>query len=66
VPVWVVQGTGDAVCPDKFARRLVDKLDAAGVLRGAYFVDAGHKASSTGIRDKLIEVVEIFRSLYVT
>merc|ERR1712224_1086998 len=38
VPVWVVQGTGDAVCPDKFARMLVTKLEMANVLQGAYFV----------------------------
>lgn len=32
VPVWVVQGTGDAVCPDRFARRLATRLEEAGAL----------------------------------
>lgn len=66
VPVWVVQGTGDAVCPDKFARMLVTELEKAGVLQTAYFVEAGHKATSTGIRDKLIEAVHEFHNAYIT
>ena len=64
VPTWVVQGTGDAVCPDKFAKMLVEKLEEVGVLQNAYFVDAGHKASSDGIKKKLIEVVHEFHAKY--
>jgi len=64
VPVWVVQGTGDAVCPDKFAHMLVDKLKNAGVLMAAHFVDAGHKASSDGIKKQLQVVVKEFYELY--
>lgn len=60
VPVWVVQGTGDAVCPEIFAKKLVDRLRERGVLMNAYFVDGGHKASSTGIKDQLKIVVEEF------
>ena len=64
VPVWVVQGTGDAVCPDKFAHLLVDKLKNAGVLVAAHFVDAGHKASSDGIKKQLQVVVKEFHEKY--
>ena len=64
VPVWVVQGTGDAVCPDKFAHLLVDKLKNAGVLMAAHFVDAGHKASSDGIKKQLQVVVKEFHEKF--
>lgn len=65
VPTWVVQGTGDAVCPDIFARRLATALEDAGALRTAYFVDAGHEATSTGIRDVLITAVDEFHTAYL-
>merc|ERR1712232_1230425 len=42
VPTWVVQGTGDVVCPDTYARHLVAGLEADGVPHKAHFVDAGH------------------------
>jgi len=64
VPTWVVQGTGDVVCPDKYAEKLVERLESAGVLENSYFVDAGHKASSTGIHDKLVDVVKEFYESY--
>jgi len=64
VPVWVVQGTGDAVCPDKFAHMLVDKLKNRGVLVAAHFVDAGHKSSSDGIKKQLQVVVNEFHKKY--
>ena len=63
-PVWVVQGTGDAVCPDKFAQMLVDKLEKAGVLMAAHFVDAGHKSSSDGIKKQLQAVVKEFHEKF--
>ena len=64
---WVVQGTGDAVCPEEFARELVAQMRAirdalepsqvgakgAGLL-STHFVDAGHKAGAAGIKEKLI------------
>jgi len=67
---WVVQGTGDAVCPEEFARELVaqmrairdalepseDGVKGAGLL-STHFVDAGHKAGAAGIKEKLIECV---------
>lgn len=65
VPVWVVQGTGDKVCPDTFAQKLVAKLQESGVLKESYFVDAGHKASSKKINDKLKEVVEEFYKFHI-
>ena len=37
------------VCPDKFARQLVARLEVEGVEHSSHFVDAGHKASSDGI-----------------
>ena len=64
VPTWVVQGTDDAICPDKFARRLVKRLEEEGVLENAYFVNnAGHKSSSNGIKHQLIVVVQEFLAL---
>ena len=49
MPTWVVQGTGDEICPQEFARSLVSGLEALGVLQAAHFVDAGHAAHSDGI-----------------
>lgn len=46
MPTWVVQGTGDEICPQEFARSLVSGLEALGVLQAAHFVDAGHAAHS--------------------
>ena len=61
VKTWVVQGTGDEVCPDKFARELVVKLEAEeGVLQNSHFVDAGHKSSSKGVFLALQECVRDF------
>ena len=60
VRTWVVQGTGDEVCPDKFARELVVKLENEGIPHKAHFVDAGHKASSNGVFIALKECVKDF------
>jgi proline iminopeptidase len=60
VRTWVVQGTGDEVCPDKFARELVEKLKAEGIPHISHFVDAGHKASSNGVFIALQECVKDF------
>jgi len=62
VRTWVVQGTGDEVCPDKFARELVAKLEAEEIPHTAHFVDAGHKASSKGVFIALKECVKDFMS----
>lgn len=49
VPSWVVQGMGDEVCPEIYARQLVSRLEAAGCPHKAYFVQGGHLASSDGV-----------------
>lgn len=53
VPTWVVQGTGDIVCPDVYAEELVRTLDEVGVLGGAYFVDGGHMEDNCQIKAAL-------------
>ena len=63
VRTWVVQGTGDEVCPDKFARELVEKLKAESIPHTSHFVDAGHKASSNGVFIALQECVKEFLSI---
>lgn len=60
LPIWIVQGTGDGVCPDVYARQLVQCLDEAGIANTSRFVDAGHRASSTGIAAALRESLEEF------
>ena len=62
VRTWVVQGTGDEVCPDKFARELVEKLKIEGIPHTSHFVNAGHKASSNGVFLALQECVKDFLS----
>lgn len=63
---WVVQGTGDEVCPDRFARQLVDRLREEGVAHQAHFVDAGHRASSNGIALALKDCLDDFYSNYLS
>jgi len=60
VKTWVVQGTGDAVCPDNFARELVAGLQRAEVPHKAYFVEANHKCSSNNIKAALQQSVAEF------
>ena len=64
VKTWVVQGEGDEVCPEIYAQQLKKRLEAVGppgsCLVNAYFVDAGHKASSNGITIALQKCVQEF------
>ena len=62
VRTWVVQGAGDEVCPDKFARILVAKLEEEGIPHTAHFVDGGHKSSSNTVFLALQECVKDFLS----
>eukprot|EP00037_Helgoeca_nana_P030333 m.373344 g.373344 ORF g.373344 m.373344 type:complete len:212 (+) comp28162_c0_seq4:4679-5314(+) len=66
VRTWVVQGTGDEVCPEKFAQELVARLKIEGVVHTAHFVDAGHRASSDGITVALKACVNDFLSGILT
>ena len=59
-PTWVVQGTGDEVCPEKFAQQLVAGLEEAAVPHKAFFIDAGHKAGSDGMSLQLRACVDDF------
>eukprot|EP00931_Biecheleriopsis_adriatica_P043593 TRINITY_DN24918_c0_g1_i2.p1 TRINITY_DN24918_c0_g1~~TRINITY_DN24918_c0_g1_i2.p1 ORF type:complete len:406 (-),score=85.76 TRINITY_DN24918_c0_g1_i2:73-1236(-) len=61
IPTWVVQGTGDAVCPERFAQELVEALRQTGHTKlKAQFVDAGHKASADNIKVALKQSVAEF------
>ena len=62
VRTWVVQGVDDEVCPDKFARRLVAKLETEGIPHTAHFVDGGHMPTSNGVFFALQECVKDFLS----
>ena len=62
VRTWVVQGTGDEVCPECFALQLVGGLEAASVPHTAYFFDAGHSAKSDGMSAMLKRCVDEFAS----
>lgn len=64
VPTWVVQGLGDAVCPEKYARDLQKVLEEIGALQSAHYVDAGHKAGSPGISVKLKELVVEYEKVW--
>jgi len=63
---WVVQGTGDAVCPEKFARTLVAGLERTGVAHKAYFVEANHFCSSDNIKAALQKSVVEFSEEFLT
>ena len=64
VPVWVCQGTGDEVCPEKFAQDLCTQLDDDGIVHIDHFVDSGHKASSNGMTDALVLSVQEWYEKY--
>jgi len=44
-PTWVCQGHRDEVCPEEYAHKLVDALQAADVPTKPYFIDSGHEAT---------------------
>lgn len=60
--VWVVQGTGDEVCPETYAKQLVDCLASQNIDHTAHFVDASHKCSSDSMSVALRGCVEDFLS----
>jgi len=59
---WVVQGTGDPVCPAKFAIQLALGLEEAGVPYEAHLVHAGHRCSASGVKEQLKRCVDDFYS----
>ncbi|KAL1503683.1 hypothetical protein AB1Y20_012156 [Prymnesium parvum] len=62
VRTWVVQGSGDEVCPEIFAQQLVAELRHYGVPHTAYFFDAGHSAHSEAMSTRLKRCVDEFAS----
>ena len=64
IPVWICQGTGDEVCPEKFAQQLCAALDKEGVEHTDHFVASGHKASSNGMTEALILSVQEWYGKY--
>lgn len=60
IPVWVVQGSGDAVTPDVYARQLVSRLQEVGCRNTAHFVHGGHLATSGAISAALQKSVDEF------
>ena len=60
VRTWVVQGTGDEVCPEVFAQTLVAGLKDANVPHTAYFFPAGHSAKSDEMSTMLRRCVDEF------
>lgn len=56
----MVQGLGDEVCPDIFARQFVAGLKAARVEHTAHFIEAGHVAGSAGMSKALRACVDDF------
>lgn len=60
IPVWIIQGRYDVVCPATSAWEL-HKVWPSSVLH--MVPDAGHSASEPGIRSKLIEATDFFGKL---
>jgi len=60
VRTWVVQGTGDEICPEIFAQQLVEGLESARVPHTAYFFEAGHSAKSDRMSKMLRKCVDEF------
>lgn len=64
VPIAIVQGKGDDVCPPIFAQALEKELRSHGYDVHAAYVDDGHKVSGNAIRDAVRAAVERFANEY--
>jgi len=53
VPVWIVQGKGDDVCPPKYAQKLEELLTQKGFQVNATYVEDGHKVTGNNIRNSV-------------
>lgn len=65
VPIAIVQGKGDEVCPPIYAQALEKHLREHGYDVHAVYVDDGHKVTGNGIRDAVREAVERFADNYL-
>lgn len=66
VHTWVCQGRRDQVCPDRYARELVESIQDAGLPMGEHFVDDGHQASGATIAQCLKDRVEDFAEFHAS
>jgi len=65
VPISIVQGKGDEVCPPTFAKNLEKALRDSGHSKvDAAYVDDGHKVTGNAIRDAVRDAVERFALNY--
>jgi fermentation-respiration switch protein FrsA (DUF1100 family) len=64
VPISIVQGKGDDVCPPIFAQALEQALRSNGYDAHAAYVDDGHKVTGNAIRDAVRAAVEEFANDY--
>jgi len=53
VPIYIVQGKGDEVCPPVFAQNLEKLLLSNGFDVTSFYVDDGHKVTGNAIRDSV-------------
>ncbi len=65
VPVYIVQGKGDDVCPPTYARMLESLLRGAGFDVNAAYVDDGHQVSGSGIKGAVRLVLRKFILAYM-
>lgn len=65
VPISIVQGKGDEVCPPTFAQALEEALKKNGYQVHAAYVDDGHKVTGNGIRDAVRDAVLSFAKNYL-
>lgn len=64
VHTWVCQGKRDQVCPPKYAQKLVDSLEEAGIPTYAHFIEAPHQCTDPVMQICLKETVEDFYTMY--
>jgi len=51
VPIWIVQGLGDDVCPPIYAQGLEKKLKEAGFDVTSFYVEEGHKVTGKAVNN---------------
>mmetsp|Transcript_28551 Transcript_28551/g.39528 ORF Transcript_28551/g.39528 Transcript_28551/m.39528 type:complete len:343 (-) Transcript_28551:111-1139(-) len=63
VPIYIVHGKGDLLCPIEYAERLEKTFRENGFSVDAVYIDSGHKVSNEPILEGVRAAVEKFSSL---
>jgi len=66
VPISIVHGKGDLLCPSTYAEMLENALKKHGYEVTASYIDSGHKISNNPIREGVRQAAERFATKYIS